>query len=587
MKPVQFYKKTATTARFVRNIPAESDDDELSSSDNEVAEVSSGDDTEEYEVSDQQDSSDNEQPSTSAAVGRSTVWKCVTGQSSAKSMPESADQRASADTIKSPVEYFRYFFDSGLVEHITDHTNLYATQKDVNKPIGCSKDEIEQFLGMTMYMSIFNLPRSKMYWGKASRLSQVADVMSRDRWVELKSNLHFNDNGNMLAPDDVQRDKLFKIRPLIDSLLPKFHSLEVDHKLSVDEQIIPFKGQSGMKQYIPSKPYKWGYKVFMLCDVTGIVHNFIIYTGKIQAASNQAKIGASGNIVLQLVEVLPQEKQYLLFFDNWFTSLKLLSALANRNILAVGTVRANRLQNCKMIADATLKKKGRGSFEEREGVVNGVEVRVVKWFDNKSVTLASTFASAEPVSTARRWDRTTKQHIDVPRPEIIQIYNKFMGGVDTLDAIMARYRIHLKSKKYYHRFFFHFVDLAVATGWLLYRRDCRDMGVDKRQQKDLMAFKLEIADALCREGKDMTAKKRGRPSTSMEAELQRKKKRGPAKPVPTQDVRTDSVGHWPAHGVRQRCKRPGCKGQTVFVCTKCNANLCLSKKSNCFRQFHE
>ncbi|XP_047142997.1 uncharacterized protein LOC124817211 [Hydra vulgaris] len=103
MKPVQFYKKTATTARFVRNIPAESDDDELSSSDNEVAEVSSGDDTEEYEVSDQQDSSDDEQPSTSAAVGRSTVWKCVTGQSSAKSMPESADQRASADTIKSPV----------------------------------------------------------------------------------------------------------------------------------------------------------------------------------------------------------------------------------------------------------------------------------------------------------------------------------------------------------------------------------------------------------------------------------------------------------------------------------------------------
>jgi len=36
--------------------------------------------------------------------------------------------------------------------------------------------------------------------------------------------------------------------------------LEPEEKHSVDEQMIPFKGRSSMKQYMKSKPHKWGYK---------------------------------------------------------------------------------------------------------------------------------------------------------------------------------------------------------------------------------------------------------------------------------------------------------------------------------------
>ena len=35
---------------------------------------------------------------------------------------------------------------------------------------------------------------------------------------------------------------------------------------TVDEQLVPFRGRCPFKQYIPSKPAKYGIKVFWLCD---------------------------------------------------------------------------------------------------------------------------------------------------------------------------------------------------------------------------------------------------------------------------------------------------------------------------------
>ncbi|KAK7124633.1 hypothetical protein R3I94_018873 [Phoxinus phoxinus] len=113
------------------------------------------------------------------------------------------------------------------------------------------------------------------------------------------------------------------------------------------------------------------------------------------------------------------------------------------------------------------------------------------------------------------------------------------------------------------------------------------MNVPRKKQKDLLAFKLSIAQALCMQGKDLSGKKRGRPSSDVEREF-KKKRRGPTKAIPTQDVRADAVGHWPQiDSVRQRCKFPTCTDHTSFKCTKCDVNLCLNKNKNCFCAFHE
>ena len=436
-------------------------------------------------------------------------------------------------------------------------------------------------------MSVIKLPRSRMYWANETRISQVADVMPRNRWECIKASLHFNDNTNMPSRDDPNRDRLFKIRPIVDYFLLKFQSLPQDRMLCVDEQIVPFKGKSGLKQYLPKKNHKWGYKIFVLCDTKGIVYNFEIYSGRINPVAGYEDLGASSNIVIQLAQVIQKQQNFLLYFDNWFTSLKLLIQLAKDGIFALGTVRQNRLPGCQFSSDTELKKKGRGTFEEKETTIDGTTVRAVKWYDNRGVILASTFAKSHPVGTVRRWDRTKNQKVEIDYPFIVRKYNTFMGGVDTLDAYLAYYRIHIRSKKYYLRLFFHLLDLAVVNSWLLYRRDCNSLAIPRQKQKDQLAFKLALANHLCKHEKRIAGEKKGRPSFNVQLEYSSKKKRGSATPIPDIDIRRDQIGHMPVVDVRQRCKLPLCKGQSVFKCVKCQVHLCLNKNSNCFVAFHE
>lgn len=52
---------------------------------------------------------------------------------------------------------------------------------------------------------------------------------------------------------------------------------------SVDGSMVKFKGRSSMKQYMPKKPIKRGYKVWARCDSeTGYLYQFNIYTGRIE-----------------------------------------------------------------------------------------------------------------------------------------------------------------------------------------------------------------------------------------------------------------------------------------------------------------
>ena len=70
------------------------------------------------------------------------------------------------------------------------------------------------------------------------------------------------------------------MRPLIDHLRGKFQAIPKIKNLCADEQLVPFKGRSTVKQYIPSKPKIWGYKFFVLADENGMTYDFIPYNGR-------------------------------------------------------------------------------------------------------------------------------------------------------------------------------------------------------------------------------------------------------------------------------------------------------------------
>ena len=80
--------------------------------------------------------------------------------------------------------------------------------------------------------------------------------MIQNRFCEILQNLHFADSGK-----DDKSDNAFKMRPVIDHLNSKVSEvLSNVSEQSIDEHMVKFKGRSGMKQYIKSKPIKWGFK---------------------------------------------------------------------------------------------------------------------------------------------------------------------------------------------------------------------------------------------------------------------------------------------------------------------------------------
>ena len=87
----------------------------------------------------------------------------------------------------------------------------------------------------------------------------IADRISRDRFEEITRYLHFVDNDILPARGEEGFSLLQKVEPVISHLKAKFKSVYYPHcQCSIDEAMIPFKGQSSMKQYLPLKPVGYG-----------------------------------------------------------------------------------------------------------------------------------------------------------------------------------------------------------------------------------------------------------------------------------------------------------------------------------------
>ena len=111
----------------------------------------------------------------------------------------------------------------------------------------------------------------------------------------------------------------------------------VPGELSIDEAMIAFEGRSFMKQYLPAKPIKWGFKVWTIAEAaTGYVCGFQVYVGKRAAPSAN---GLGYDVVMELSEMYQRRH---LYFDNFFSSIKLLRDLEQRQTYACATVRSNR-----------------------------------------------------------------------------------------------------------------------------------------------------------------------------------------------------------------------------------------------------
>lgn len=488
------------------------------------------------------------------------------------------------DNLRSPFQYFKNYFTDELFENFARYTNIYAEQQNVKSFKTTDSNEIKVLFGLHMLMGIVKLPRVSMYWSHIWDLKHFKDNMTCDRFFQLRTNLHIVNN--LEKPND-NKDKYYKVRPLLTAVRNRLLQFQVGEIVSVDEQMIPLKNRLDTKQYIKEKLIRWGVKVFVLCGKDGIPYDFFVYQGSTTELSptRVETFGFCASTVLHLADRL-HNRGHKLYFDNYFSSYPLLEILKEKGINAGGTIRVDRFAKPPLLSDKEMAKKGRGYAECV--VSENKKVVVVNWHDNKCVRLASNFVGIGTSDTAKRWEKKLKKHVDVSRPEIVSLYNAGMGGVDLLDQLISYYRVFIRSKKWPLRIIFHFVDFAICASWLEYRKDRIKAKVPKNRIKDLLNFRMEVTFAMLKVGIPNRSMKRGRPKSTPETE-DVPQRIAATEVRPSKEIRLDHTDHLPEHDGRSkptRCKKNKCVGRTMFHCVKCKVHLCITKKNNCFAEFH-
>lgn len=463
----------------------------------------------------------------------------------------------------SPTDVFlRVMGDS--VEDIVFQSNLYATQR--NKVLNLTKEELFAFIGINFFMSYHRIPAWKNYWSTSEDLGVplVAKCMNRNRFEEILRYLHCNDN--TLIPKD-NKDKIYKIRPLSDSLNRQFQKCyETTRRISIDESMILFKGRSSLKQYNPMKPIKRGYKLWCVADQNAYVSRFEVYQGKNEKLEEEFKdFGLGERIVLSLSKPY-WEKYKIIYADNYFISINLLEQLYMKKTLACGTIRSTRLGFPMMGEDKQMK---RGDYDYR---VSNTKIRAFKWKDNKVVNFASNFHGTEEITVKRTQKDGTR--VDVKCPSIVADYNKHMGGVDRADQLRSTYGMIRRSRKWWHRLFWGFLDIAFVNAYIIYNK----MDFEK---KTTLEFRRCVSMGLMA-ALNSTKSRRSGPA---------RKRRKHNYSVP-EDVRLGNRGsHWVIfqenRGRCEMCSAQAVQSRPYSKCSACGVFLCSNKNKNCFLEFHE
>ena len=130
--------------------------------------------------------------------------------------------------------------------------------------------------------------------------------MTANRFEQIKRFFHINDRQTQPEKGHRNYDKV------IDSVLEKSRKVTQEEKQSIDEQMIPTKSRSHIRQYMPNKPHKWRFKAFARCGVSGILYDFDVYLGKQNKYEKEDEFGKIEAQVIKLCENLPKQKNHKL-----------------------------------------------------------------------------------------------------------------------------------------------------------------------------------------------------------------------------------------------------------------------------------
>ena len=247
------------------------------------------------------------------------------------------------DMEVSALSLFELFFDSVAVERICTSTLAYAEAKKTEKRYDLftrqqfTKAVLMAFIGALILLGIHRVRNHRKAWSsaRAQVIVRLSELMTCQRFELVGSFLH------VVSPEEaaMASDRLKKLRPLLNHIKAKcLEYYQPLQHLSVDERMVKSKSRCHMIQYMKDKPTKWGFKLWVVADMSGYTVDFNIYTGK---AEQSSEYGLTYDVVMKLVQPF-HFQGYQVFVDNYYSSPTLFLNLLEVDIRATGTLRTYR-----------------------------------------------------------------------------------------------------------------------------------------------------------------------------------------------------------------------------------------------------
>ena len=383
--------------------------------------------------------------------------------------------------------------------------------------------------------------------------------MARDRFELILQFLHLNNNADDVPRDHPRHDLLFKIRPISEMFIANWQQFyALDREISIDEQMIAFKGKTDKLQFMPNKPHKWGLKAWTLAEAkSGYVYNWDLYSGKRQGP---AQHGLTYDVVMNLIDPLVNRGHHL-YTDNFYTAPDLYHDLTNLGVGACGTLRKNRVGTPEIIKD-TLPKK-----DEPPIIAQDNNMTFIGWCDKRPVYILTTIFNGNTFLKDVRVRNGPPRM--VVKPIAVELYTKYMGGVDRADQLISYY-LHLhRSLKWWKKIFFHLLETSFWNSYIIYKAS-----VDKPLSSG--KYRLQIVHGLV-DGHERQNNRVGRRPADMPNRLL-------ARHFVGVNIRRTAAG---------RVSTPDCivcsdrdrgrRVQTQYVCVQCDLPMCCAP---CHQRYH-
>lgn len=385
--------------------------------------------------------------------------------------------------LKGIFEIWNYFFDVEMLGKIVEYTNQHITKyKDNYTRERNTKEtdiaEIQALISLLYLAGVLKSSRLSVddLWNdNGTGVEQFRLTISKYRFQFLLQNLRF-DNIDTRA-ERKQVDRLAPVRDLFESFVTNCKSAYTPFQnVTIDEKLEAFRGRCVFRQYIPSKPNKYGLKVFAMVDSKSYYTcNLEVYVGT-QPDGPYSIDNSPSAVVQRLVEPIRHSARNLTC-DNWFTSVPLVrTLLSDYTLTFLGTMRKNKRELPPEFSNPTGRPVGSSMFGFSR------DMTIVSYMPkrNKNVLLISSLHHDDMID------------VESQKPQMIIDYNGSKGGVDTLDKMCAAYDCARNTRRWPMVIFYSLLNIAGVNSMILYYLQNPDIKLPRR--KFLHKLSSELAE---------------------------------------------------------------------------------------------